>query len=98
MSTKEKTTSKSTKLNNWGSIKNKPDNGDWRSKSGLAQMLKGGVIMDVTSVEQAIIAEKSGAVAVMALERIPADIRADGGIARMSSPKMIKEIQEMVLP
>ena len=58
----------------------------------LAQMLKGGVIMDVINPEEAIIAEKAGAVAVMALERVPADIRKDGGVARMSDPKMIKEI------
>ena len=63
---------------------------------GLAQMLKGGVIMDVTTPEQAKIAEKAGACAVMALERIPADIRAEGGISRMSDPKMIKGIQEAV--
>ena len=63
---------------------------------GLAEMLKGGVIMDVTTPEQAKIAENSGAVAVMALERIPADIREDGGVARMSSPAMIKEIQNIV--
>ena len=63
---------------------------------GLAEMLKGGVIMDVTNVEQAMIAENSGAVAVMALERIPSDIRKDGGISRMSDPKMILEIQESV--
>lgn len=62
----------------------------------LAQMLKGGVIMDVTNKEQAIIAEKAGAAAVMALEKIPADIRAAGGIARMSDPKLIKEIQNAV--
>ena len=62
----------------------------------LAQMLKGGVIMDVTTPEQAKIAEKAGACAVMALERIPADIRAAGGVARMSDPKMIKEIQNAV--
>lgn len=62
----------------------------------LAQMLKGGVIMDVTTPEQARIAEKAGACAVMALERIPADIRAAGGVSRMSDPKMIKEIQEAV--
>ena len=62
-------------------------------KVGLAEMLKGGVIMDVTDADQARIAEDAGAAAVMALERIPADIRADGGIARMSDPKMIKEIQ-----
>lgn len=59
---------------------------------GLAKMLKGGVIMDVVNPEQAVIAEKAGAVAVMALERVPADIRADGGVARMSDPKMITEI------
>ncbi|HPG19667.1 MAG TPA: pyridoxal 5'-phosphate synthase lyase subunit PdxS, partial [Flexilinea sp.] len=62
----------------------------------LAQMLKGGVIMDVTSPEQARIAEDAGACAVMALERIPADIRAAGGVSRMSDPKMIKSIQEAV--
>lgn len=62
----------------------------------LAQMLKGGVIMDVVNKEQAIIAEKAGACAVMALERVPADIRREGGIARMSDPKLIREIQESV--
>ena len=67
-----------------------------RVKRGMAEMLKGGVIMDVTNVEQAKIAEDAGAVSVMALERIPADIRADGGIARMSNPKMIKDIQKAV--
>ena len=65
-------------------------------KTGLAEMLKGGVIMDVTTAAEAVIAEKAGAVAVMALERIPADIRKDGGIARASDPKMIKEIQSAV--
>ncbi|KAI3635718.1 hypothetical protein MIR68_006356 [Amoeboaphelidium protococcarum] len=65
-------------------------------KRGLAQMLKGGVIMDVVDVEQAKIAEQAGACAVMALERVPADIRKDGGVARMSDPKMIKEIQKAV--
>lgn len=65
-------------------------------KSGLAQMLKGGVIMDVVNSEHARIAEKAGAVAVMALERVPADIRADGGVARMSDPVMIKQIQKAV--
>ena len=65
-------------------------------KIGLAEMLKGGVIMDVTSSQQAKIAEDAGAVAVMALERIPADIREDGGIARMSDPDMIKNIQKSV--
>ena len=63
---------------------------------GLAEMLKGGVIMDVTNVEEAKIAELAGACAVMALERIPSDIRKDGGIARMSDPKMIEEIQKAV--
>lgn len=62
----------------------------------LAQMLKGGVIMDVTNKEEAIIAERAGACAVMALERVPSDIRKQGGVARMSDPKMIKEIQEAV--
>lgn len=62
----------------------------------LAQMLKGGVIMDVTNKEEAIIAEKAGACAVMALERVPSDIRKEGGVARMSDPKMIKEIQDAV--
>ena len=70
--------------------------GTFELKVGLAEMLKGGVIMDVTTPEQARIAEDAGAVAVMALERIPADIRRDGGIARASDPKMIKGIQEVV--
>jgi len=65
-------------------------------KEGLARMLKGGVIMDVVNAEQARIAEEAGAVAVMALERVPADIRAQGGVARMSDPKLIKEIMEAV--
>jgi len=65
-------------------------------KAGLAKMLKGGVIMDVVNVEQAKIAEAAGAVAVMALERIPADIRYDGGVARMSDPEMIKSIKAAV--
>ena len=68
----------------------------FKVKVGLAEMLKGGVIMDVTTKDQAKIAEDAGAVAVMALERIPADIRSDGGVARMSNPKMIQEIQEIV--
>ncbi len=70
--------------------------GTFTVKSGLAQMLKGGVIMDVVNVEHARIAEKAGAVAVMALERVPSDIRADGGVARMSDPAMIKAIQKAV--
>ncbi|TPX08692.1 uncharacterized protein E0L32_009881 [Thyridium curvatum] len=65
-------------------------------KAGLAQMLKGGVIMDVTNAEQARIAEEAGACAVMALERVPADIRKDGGVARMSDPEVIREIQQAV--
>ena len=72
------------------------EKGSFEVKVGLAEMLKGGVIMDVTDAEQAKIAEDAGAVAVMALERIPADIREDGGIARMSNPKMIKDIQKRV--
>jgi pyridoxal 5'-phosphate synthase pdxS subunit len=67
-----------------------------RLKTGLAEMLKGGVIMDVTTSEQAVIAEKSGAVAVMALERVPSQIRAEGGVARMASPKKIREIMAAV--
>ncbi|MCH8011133.1 MAG: pyridoxal 5'-phosphate synthase lyase subunit PdxS [Candidatus Marinimicrobia bacterium] len=72
------------------------EKGSFEVKIGLAEMLKGGVIMDVTTAEQAKIAEDAGAVAVMALERIPADIRSEGGIARMSTPKMIKDIQNIV--
>jgi len=70
--------------------------GSSKIKEGLAQMLKGGIIMDVINAEQAKIAEKAGACAVMALERVPADIRKHGGIARMSDPKLIKEIMEAV--
>ena len=70
--------------------------GSFTVKSGLAQMLKGGVIMDVVSVEHSEIAEKAGAEAVMALERVPADIRKDGGVVRMSDPGLIKEIMEAV--
>jgi pyridoxal 5'-phosphate synthase pdxS subunit len=68
----------------------------WRNKVGLAEMLKGGVIMDVVNADQAKIAEDAGAAAVMALERVPADIRAQGGVARMSDPKLIREIQDAV--
>ena len=68
----------------------------WRNKVGLAEMLKGGVIMDVTSAEQAKIAEDAGAVSVMALERVPADIRAQGGVARMADPVKIKQIMATV--
>jgi pyridoxal 5'-phosphate synthase pdxS subunit len=70
--------------------------GTLRVKTGLAEMLKGGVIMDVVDVEQARVAEEAGACAVMALERVPADIRRDGGVARMSDPAMIRAIQEAV--
>jgi pyridoxal 5'-phosphate synthase pdxS subunit len=70
--------------------------GTWTEKKGLAQMLKGGVIMDVVNVEHAKIAEEAGACAVMALERVPADIRADGGVARMSDPDMILKIMDAV--
>jgi pyridoxal 5'-phosphate synthase pdxS subunit len=73
-----------------------PIHGTFSVKSGLAQMLKGGVIMDVTTPEQAKIAQEAGAVAVMALERVPADIRRDGGVARMSDPLKIKEIKATV--
>ncbi len=72
------------------------ETGTWRVKVGLAQMLKGGVIMDVTTAEQARIAEEAGACAVMALERVPADIRAQGGVARMADPEKILEIMEAV--
>jgi pyridoxal 5'-phosphate synthase pdxS subunit len=72
------------------------ETGTLRVKTGLAEMLKGGVIMDVTNAEQALIAEEAGAVAVMALERVPADIRRDGGVARMADPEKIREIQEAV--
>src|SRR5579883_1939970 len=68
------------------------ETGTMRVKRGLAEMLKGGVIMDVVDAEQARIAEEAGATAVMALERVPADIRAQGGVARMSDPSMIEEI------
>ena len=72
------------------------ETGTARVKRGMAEMLKGGVIMDVVNVEQAKIAEDAGAVAVMALERVPADIRAQGGVARMSDPDMITAIQAAV--
>lgn len=72
------------------------ETGTFRVKAGLAQMLKGGVIMDVTTPEQAIVAEQAGACAVMALERVPADIRAAGGIARMADPAVVKRIMDAV--
>jgi pyridoxal 5'-phosphate synthase pdxS subunit len=73
-----------------------PQKGSFEVKAGLAEMLKGGVIMDVTNAEQAKIAEDAGAVAVMALEKIPSDIRLDGGVARMSNPEIIQKIQKAV--
>ena len=72
------------------------ETGTVKVKRGLAEMLKGGVIMDVTTPEQAKIAAEAGAVAVMALERVPADIRAEGGVARMSDPEIIIKIMEAV--
>src|ERR671921_936224 len=72
------------------------DEATFRVKAGLAEMLKGGVIMDVVDADQARIAEDAGAVAVMALERVPADIRVEGGVARMADPDKIREIQEAV--
>lgn len=72
------------------------ETGTWRVKAGLAQMLKGGVIMDVTNAEQARIAEDAGGCAVMALERVPADIRAQGGVARMADPERVLQIMEAV--
>src|ERR1700753_365316 len=72
------------------------DEATFRVKAGLAEMLKGGVIMDVVNAEQAKIAEDAGAVAVMALERVPGDIRRDGGVARMSDPALIEGIQATV--
>src|ERR687884_626118 len=73
-----------------------PETATWTVKRGLAQMLKGGVIMDVVTADQAKIAEDAGAVAVMALERVPADIRRDGGVARMSDPELIRQIMDAV--
>jgi pyridoxal 5'-phosphate synthase pdxS subunit len=77
-------------------IDTRTETGTWRVKAGLAQMLKGGVIMDVVTAEQARIAEDAGAVAVMALERVPSDIRAAGGVARMSDPTKVAEIVDAV--
>ena len=77
-------------------MSDKPITGSFPVKRGLAEMLKGGVIMDVVTPEQAKIAEDAGACAVMALERVPADIRRDGGVARMSDPEMIEGIQAVV--
>src|SRR5437899_3672766 len=75
---------------------NNGHNTNLRVKTGLAEMLKGGVIMDVDDAKQAETAERAGAVAVMALERVPAQIRAEGGVARMASPKKIREIMDTV--
>ncbi len=72
------------------------ETGTWKVKSGLARMLKGGVIMDIINAEQARIAEEAGACAVMALERVPSDIRAAGGVARMAEPRIIEEIIKAV--
>src|SRR5881275_2826242 len=79
-------------MNSQSGVSNNGSTGTWTLKTGLAQMLKGGVIMDVVTAEHARIAEEAGAVAVMALERVPADIRATGGVARMSDPDMIESI------
>src|SRR5213594_2833693 len=83
-------------MNSQSSASHNGSTGTWTLKTGLAQMLKGGVIMDVVTAEHARIAEEAGAVAVMALERVPADIRAAGGVARMSDPDMIISITEAV--
>src|ERR1700693_2762149 len=77
-------------------VSNSHEQNSFEAKVGLAEMLKGGVIMDVTTPEQARIAEEAGACAVMALERIPSDIRAQGGVARMTSPDLIRAIKECV--
>ena len=82
------------KANGSGNANNNTN--EWRVKVGLAEMLKGGVIMDVTNAEQAKIAEKAGACAVMALERVPSDIRKEGGVARMAAVKIIREIMDTV--
>jgi pyridoxal 5'-phosphate synthase pdxS subunit len=79
-----------------GEIMELMNNNLWRVKVGLAEMLKGGVIMDVTNAEQAKIAEDAGACSVMALERVPSDIRKDGGVARMAAPRVIREIMDTV--
>jgi pyridoxal 5'-phosphate synthase pdxS subunit len=84
------------KVNGSGNGHGQKGSKDWRVKVGLAEMLKGGVIMDVTTADQARIAEKAGACAVMALERVPSDIRKEGGVARMASIKVIREIMKTV--
>ena len=103
MSTTEPTTSDSTASGstangsiNAAGVTSGPTTGTARVKRGMAEMLKGGVIMDVVTADHAKIAEDAGAVAVMALERVPADIRAQGGVARMSDPDMIQGIIEAV--
>ncbi|KAI9754049.1 MAG: Pyridoxal 5'-phosphate synthase subunit snz1 [Lichina confinis] len=85
-----------TQTNGTADAKEHSERDAFTVKTGLAQMLKGGVIMDVVNAEQARIAEEAGAVAVMALERVPADIRVEGGVARMSDPKLIREIMDAV--
>jgi len=87
---------KPTPSNSSDPISRSPSSGSFDLKVGLARMLCNGVIMDVVDVAQARIAEDSGAIAVMALERVPSDIRRDGGVARMSDPKMIEEIKAAV--
>lgn len=99
--TKQNTTNNASQNGQSGAAKrwregSKPEVGNWREKAGLAQMLKGGVIMDVVTPDQAKIAEDAGAVAVMALERVPADIRKEGGVARMSDPELVSGIIESV--
>ncbi|MBL01911.1 MAG: pyridoxal 5'-phosphate synthase lyase subunit PdxS [Chloroflexi bacterium] len=86
------TSTKMTNSNQSWKDKTKPNVGDWKVKGGLAQMLKGGVIMDVVTPDEAKIAEDAGAVSVMALERVPSDIRRDGGVARMSDPDLVSGI------
>src|SRR5881275_342926 len=83
-------------MNSQSGVSNNGSTGTWTVKTGLAQMLKGGVIMDVVTAEHARIAEEAGACAVMALERVPSDIRAAGGVARMSDPSLIQEILDAV--
>src|SRR6266849_5902870 len=83
-------------MNSQSGVSNNGSTGTWTLKTGLAQMLKGGVIMDVVTAEHARIAEEAGACAVMALERVPSDIRAAGGVARMSDPSLIQEILDAV--
>src|SRR5271167_4955962 len=84
------------KMNESGNGHGQKGSNDWRVKVGLAEMLKGGVIMDVTTADQARIAEKAGACAVMALERVPSDIRKEGGVARMANIKVMRDIMKTV--